>query len=238
MGPKSVKERNAAGLCGRRRCTELLVDGSAWCADHTDQNAAMARAGMARTREKRRLAGRCIDGCGAKYTGKWVCPACRLRRGHARRPRRRDDRADRVAAATRVHADGRRRYHGTGQKGPQPKIRQDEQDLADARRLLDVGEAGLRQYEDAVAARVPVFQRDNLRDAAVHQLRRAAGHIVEVMRRRGHFERRHLGLPDDDIDDEPIQLPPPRQRQPGKLRNDDQTDIPARPRRDRARAQR
>ena len=70
---------------------------------------------------------------------------CRIRRNRYRRPVGGvENRLDKVAAATRTHADGRTRYHGQQKRGQQPKWQLNEQDLKHVT-------ADFEQFRDGIA---------------------------------------------------------------------------------------
>lgn len=100
-------------------------------------------------------------------------------------------RATRIAAMTRKDASNRTRYHGQGKRGMQPRIQLDGQDLGFARREIAAGEAGLQLLETDEVKAMGRIQREDVKNAALHCLARASGHIEDILERRGHFKMRH-----------------------------------------------
>lgn len=171
------------------------------CVKHHKAHKRRNRESAQRRRDARRESGLCVY-CPGKRPARSVaggtsCLACRIRRnrlggvpgagvGNAVC----NDRAARVAAATVKGADGRLRYHGQKKRGMQPAIQLDDQDVGYARDVLESGQTGLHLYEEAVEARAPRFQRDDIKSAALHQINRAIGHLENVLERRGFFADR------------------------------------------------
>jgi hypothetical protein len=193
--------------CTRKGCREPASDGTAFCAPHHDDQKKRQKASMAKLRRRRRRAKLCVwcpdDRPTPVPRGESSCPLCRVKRSRVSMESvnngvNNSDRDARIAAATKMHPDGRARYHGTGKKGKQPDIRLDGQDLGFARKAMTAGEVGLELYDLEVQKSkakdpyaLPKVQRDDIKDAALCQLNRATGHIEDVLERRGHFGKRH-----------------------------------------------
>ena len=67
-------------------------------------------------------------------------------------------------------------------------------DLDEAVGALDAlaaGEQGLLLLDTDEVKTMGRIQRGDVKDAALHQLARAVGHVEDVLERRGHFKTRH-----------------------------------------------
>lgn len=125
------------------------------------------------------------------------CLACRVRRRRLTADQRAsikkvaDDKAARIAQATRVHADGRERYHGQQRRGSQPMLQIDEQDAQWASDLITAGLEGLRFFESPEVQARGRFEREDVKGAALSHFDRAQRHLEDILERRGHFKVRH-----------------------------------------------
>jgi hypothetical protein len=200
------QQRLEAGECTYPGCDEPLCSGSSYCEEHWEDHKRRDREYRQRKRDARREAGLCLECPGDKPARvrhpDTTCIACRVRRRRLTRADgttvggvgKRVDKDQRIAAATKVGEDGRERYHGQQKRGNQPHIQLDEQDLGYARDALEAGLAGLYVYEEAVRAKTPRIQREDIRSAALHHLNRATGHVDDVLGRRDYFGAGHVKL--------------------------------------------
>lgn len=202
MAESLYQQRLEQGKCTYSGgCRSPPAPDSSLCVKHHKGHKRRNRDSAQRKRDARKAAGLCVYCPGQRparaVAGGTSCLACRIRRnrlngttvdgiGNAVDNRK----AARIAAATVKGEDGRLRYHGQKKKGMQPAIQLDDQDIGYARDMLDSGQAGLHLYEEAVAARAPRFQRDDIKSAALYQVNRAIGHLENVLEHRGFFDDR------------------------------------------------
>lgn len=201
MISKHYQERLEQGKCvWSRGCKRPLADGSSLCERHLSRSKRKTREWVAEKRAKRREDGVCIFCPGSNPTPvtppDTYCMACRIRRKRlvkvdgTRLQVNEGDRAAKLAAATRRGEDGRTRYHGQQKRGNQPAIQLDDQDIRYIKDAVEAGHAGIHAYEAAKEAKAPVFQREDIKSAALHQLSRASGHIDDILARRGFFKEK------------------------------------------------
>lgn len=193
--PRGREERLLAGWCVYGACSRRA---EGWpdpthnfCARHRAKEQARVRKAKRKARAALADAGKCVR-C-RKPSKTYRCPACRLLDG-CDLPTlsvTAGVTTDKIAAATRKHADGRVRYHGQGKRGQQPKSQLIAQDLRYARNGIESAAAGYALMETDEIRAMPRIQREDVARAADHQLLRAIGHLEEALDRRGHFKQRH-----------------------------------------------
>jgi hypothetical protein len=198
----SYLDRKLAGLCTRPGCSVLAPDDSCLCETHRADN----RARIKRLYKKRKAAKLCPK-CGVRKPrpGSWGCAVCATKAGEVSgRPRGRppknppntnsNNAESRVAAATSVDKDGRSRYHGRAERGRQPTVDLDRQDLVDAARCLGDGRAAVEYLWTTEIQALPRAQKLEVRAAAMSWLQRAKRWIDEVLVRNGALPAK----PEDD----------------------------------------
>lgn len=184
-------------------CQRPHAPDSSLCEKHLRKKRKANRERNQRIRDERRENGECLyclptNGKPAKVVApETSCVPCRIRRGRLAGVNpptllSEDERAARIASATVKGEDGRLRYHGQRKRGSQPVLQLDDQDVALTLESIRAGQIGLHLYEQAVAARAPIIQREDLKSAALHQLSRAQDHLDEILGRRGYFKS-HVG---------------------------------------------
>lgn len=192
--PRGREERLLAGWCVYGACSRRA---EGWpdpthnfCARHRAKEQARVRKAKRKARAALADAGKCVR-C-RKPSETYRCPACRLLDG-CDLPTlsvTAGVTTDKIAAATRKHADGRVRYHGQGKRGQQPKSQLNQQDVRHARQDFEGFEAGVRLMASPAAETWTRGERERIEKATASLGDRVTGRIDEVLERLGHFKLR------------------------------------------------
>jgi len=180
-------DKKLAGICTRPGCTATASPDSQLCPPHHIEAKAAKRASMKRRRSDWKRRGLCTR-CGSKRskTSRWGCPACLVATGQAR-----SGFVDiHVDKSNRIRTDrtGRVRYHGQAERGRQPIIQLDRQDIKDAKRCIDHGEAGLGYYWSPEIQQLSRTQAAEVRAAALAKIEQAMRWLREVLVRNGRVD--------------------------------------------------
>lgn len=185
--PTTYLEKKVAGVCTYSGCRRPPAEGIQLCTWHVRRQRKRSRTRNAKERAAARAAGLCAI-CQVKPSKSYRCPGCLVREGRVPKSagvRNGVDKSARIAAATRTHADGRKRYHASGKRGSQPAEKLDAEDLGWARSAIKRGEDGMALLRSLKVQMMPKIQRDDVKAAAVQQLILAQGHIADVLQRHG-----------------------------------------------------
>jgi|HubBroStandDraft_6_1064221.scaffolds.fasta_scaffold622148_2 hypothetical protein len=184
--------------CARAACHEPARDDDDLCDAHRGERLRQKRVTQ-RTAYKQRAKQKLCTKCGKRPPLKphtW-CAVCRLRRGQLRKPGRPskpdltanlDTKADLVSSRTSIDKDGRSRFHGRAERGRQPVVELDRQDVAEMRRLIDIGALAVDAYWTPEYQQLPRLQRLDARAAAMTWFERARRVIDDVLVRNGALE--------------------------------------------------
>lgn len=182
--------------CGKRPA----LDGSELCQKHLKDKRKRDSSYRERQREKRKAANLCIWCPQSRPPvklpeGQATCIACRI--SHRRFSSTVEvvgndvDRAARIAARTKTHADGRTRYHGQPRRGQPPRDQLDAQDLRMAKGCMEAFELGLAELQTEAVKAAPRVQRDSAHSTVLHEGERVIGHLEDILERHGHWKLRH-----------------------------------------------
>lgn len=189
-----------AEQCTYGRCRRAPTDGSDLCARHLRGKRKRQARWVAAKRARREAARLCIwcpeSGPPRPADGGNSCKPCRIRRNRVRDTEHGvdtgvDNRAERIAARTRTHADGRTRYHGQPRRGGLAKRDLNRQDIELARECFETFVEGIQMIETDDVKKLPRIQRDGVVSAVAHQGDRTSRHIDDILERLGHFKVRH-----------------------------------------------
>ncbi len=177
----------------------MAAEDSSYCATHRDADRKHKREWRARQRRRRARNKECRD-CGEKLgVGERIwCKEHRIARHRvsALRPAPGGvasgvEKSERVAAATRKHADGRTRFHGQQRRGQQTHAQLNKQDVVMADSCFDAFKAGIDLLGGEQAATWSRGERERVAKATANQGERTSRHIDDVLERLGHFKQRH-----------------------------------------------
>lgn len=195
----AYQERKLGDKCTQEPCDQPQSEDSTLCGKHLAERRARERKSKGKRRRMLFRAGQCIRACGnPRPRGRSTCAACDVKAGRVPRDLQKNAdaaKAERIAAATKMGSDGRLRYRGQEQKGMQPAIQLDAQDVGYARQQIDKGMAGLHLYERERALHkagapqaLPRIQREDIQAAALHEISRAQDHLDGILGRRHFFD--------------------------------------------------
>lgn len=154
---------------------------------------------MAKIRERRERENRCLWCEAPRLAGHVLCRAHLIRAG---RPPTVDvvhpvvHKAERIAAATRRHPDGRVRYHGKRRRGQQTHAVQNQQDVEMADHNYVAFKAGLDLLGAEEAKAWHRGERVAMIAAICSQAERHIRHLEDVLERLGYFGRSSAARPD------------------------------------------
>jgi hypothetical protein len=193
--PSSYQEALAdPSRCIQSGCRERALDGKDRCAPHyaaaraADQRYKRKRRGIARRKKlcmrctrRKRLAGH-----------KWGCARCVAEMGRLNRVGDTNVYKKRPKAEgfdARAEGDGyeRRRYRGQGKRGRQPASQLDEQDIRDAKKHFERAIEALRYHHSDEGQGLPLFQRQEIRNASDAEFNRAFGFVEDIWRRHRYI---------------------------------------------------
>lgn len=174
--------------CTYPGCNKPPLADNLLCEQHAKAARERKRKSQRRLRAERRKQKRC-PWCGrGKRPDRYACPRCLVSLNRAPRGvnhKHEDNTGDLHADRMRADRDGRMRFRGQAERGHQPPLQLDRQDLRDARRCLDHGEAGLAYFWSPEIQQLTRTRAAEVRAAAVDHLRRARGWIDDVLARNG-----------------------------------------------------
>lgn len=183
-------------LCAQG-CGAPAADDHELCPAHRDAKRDRQAKWVQRKRKRLRRQRRCGDcQCELKPGERIWCTAHRIRRNRVSALRVADvdvsvDKSERVAAATREHADGRTRYHGQQRRGQQTHAQLNRQDVGMAESCFEAFKAGIQLLGSDEVKAWPRGERNAVTKATANQGERCGRHIDDVLERIGHFQQRH-----------------------------------------------
>lgn len=190
------EQRKLDGRCTRGSCKAKALPDGQLCASHKASEAKRKSADARRRYQTRRANGMCGD-CGHVKTKQARCAACKLKYETARLSSKKDatilatPASDRIAAATRVDATGRSRYHGQMRRGGPTTAMREEQDLQTLRWAVEeirksiegLGLLDLPRFAEALKS-----ERAAARRAALSQAALAIRLVEEVLDRNRYSD--------------------------------------------------
>jgi hypothetical protein len=124
------------------QCAEPAAADSDRCEPHRDQQRKRDRAWRAARRKLHRRRGLCAECETPSDTYYCTAHSIKMGRTDAVAVDSTVDKAARIAARLKTHADGRTRYHGQDRRGSQPPDQLVAKEIADAVRLLETAAGG------------------------------------------------------------------------------------------------
>lgn len=208
--PRTYQDRKVAEVCTYPGCSEPPSDDCNECPLHRAKtNAAKRRRRLRNRREwtRKKLCLRCGD---RRRPGSKWCVMCLAGAGKLRLQERSKQRTKsrEISAAVGFDArleqspDGklrvRRRFHGQGKRGRQSIAQLDAQDHEDAEGCAHEAWVLLAYFHSDEAKILPRVQRDDIRDRAVSELRRAARWFTDMADRNDPKSRPKAAADEDE----------------------------------------